>query len=38
MGKSNSSWLQRIVSRSIVDRLASESAGIDIMVVDVGLS
>ena len=38
VGKSNRSWIERMFSGSIVDRLARMSRGIDIMVVDLGSS
>ncbi|MGC8641116.1 MAG: sensor protein KdpD [Isosphaeraceae bacterium] len=38
VGKSNRSWIERMFSGSIVDRLARMSTGIDIMVVDLGSS
>ena len=36
VGKSNRTWIQRLLGGSIVERLSRESSGIDIMVVDLG--
>jgi two-component system sensor histidine kinase KdpD len=35
MGRTHRPWLQRLVNRSILDRLLRRSVGIDIMIVDV---